>query len=38
MFQSIYKNEKQTVIKFGHIEIEKQKFHQYRTSISIKKI
>ena len=28
---------KKTVIKFGHIETEKQKFHQYKTSISIKK-
>ena len=25
-----------TIIKFGDIEIEKQKFQQYKTSISIK--
>ena len=26
---------KKTIIKFGDIEIEKQKFHQYKISISI---
>ena len=27
-----------TIIKFGDIEIEKQKFHQHKTPISIKTI
>ena len=33
-FENIYKNVK-TVKKFGDIEIEKQKFHQYERPISI---
>ena len=36
MFESIYKNGK--IIKLGDIEIEKQKFHQHKESISLKKI
>ena len=37
-FENIYKNRKKTIIKFGDIEIEKQKFHQYKRPISIKNI
>ena len=29
---------KTTIIKLGNIEIEKQKFHQYKKSISMKSI
>ena len=36
-FESIYKNGK-TIIKFGDIEIQKQKFHQHKGPISIKNI
>ena len=36
-FESIYKIEK-TVIKFGDIEIQKQKFHQHKGPISIKNV
>ena len=37
LFESMYKNEKNNY-KFGHIEIEKQKFHQHERSISIKTV
>ena len=36
VFPGIYKKGK-TVIKFGDIEIERQKFHQHKRLISIKK-
>ena len=36
IFGTIYKNGKKTIIKFGDIEIEKQKFHQHKKPISIK--
>ena len=37
-FESIYKNGKKTVIKFGSIEIQKQKFHKHKGPTSIKNI
>ena len=37
IFKTIYKNEK-AIIKFGDIEIKKQKFHQHKIPISIKNI
>ena len=37
IFESIYKNGK-TIIKFGDIEIEKQKFRQNKRPISIKNV
>ena len=38
VFETIYKNEKKKkkIIKFGDIEIRKQKFHQHKRFISIK--
>ena len=36
-FESIYKNGKK-IIKFGDIEIEKKKFHQYKSPLSINNI
>ena len=38
-FESIYKNvKKKTTVKFGDIEIKKQKFHQHKRPTSIKNI
>ena len=37
IFKTIYKNEK-AIIKFGDIEIKKQKLHQHKIPISIKNI
>ena len=33
-FESIYKNEKKIIIKFGDIKIQKPKFHQHKDPIS----
>ena len=38
LFKSIYENEKNTVIKFDDIEIQKQKFYQHKRPFSIKNV